>query len=361
LLSISASTNAVALSATGPRFANVQVMRAVAALSVVFGHALHESLRFGVPDWLRQLELWPWGIGVDLFFIISGFIMMATAGSTFGQSGAGWLFMKRRLLRIAPSYWFFTTLMLGAVLLLPTKLDTASFTPQHALLSYLFIPHFAPSGKLQPLLGLGWTLVYEMFFYLAFAFALQWRKAVGLPLLLASFVLLFIAARLEVFSAALNVFWGNSVIFAFLLGVLFWQMLKEHRIEFKFALGFILIGIGSWLLAPLADLESERLLSRSLPALALFSILFFVRPERLGRPGLWLILVGDASYALYLSHPFVIESVKQVLTYRTVNLQRFEWFGSSYAFFATVSSVLIALGFYAVVEREFTKRLVRRF
>jgi peptidoglycan/LPS O-acetylase OafA/YrhL len=161
---------------------SVQVMRAMAALAVCSGHLFHEVYLFNPSSTIKFLNELPWGMGVDLFFVISGYIMMKTSRNCFGRDGAASGFFLKRLVRIVPSYWFFTTLMLISTLLVPQELNSGVFTLPHTIMSYLFIPHFNPrvEGLLQPILGLGWTLVYEMFFYIVFAICLLRKEKEGL-------------------------------------------------------------------------------------------------------------------------------------------------------------------------------------
>jgi peptidoglycan/LPS O-acetylase OafA/YrhL len=80
---------------------SIQILRAVAACLVVFGHALHEtadiSARTGRPP--LNVNVIDWGIGVDIFFVISGFIMIYTTAELFGQPGAMRTFLMRRIIR----------------------------------------------------------------------------------------------------------------------------------------------------------------------------------------------------------------------------------------------------------------------
>jgi peptidoglycan/LPS O-acetylase OafA/YrhL len=86
---------------------SIQVLRAIAALMVVFGHAIglvQHSSPTGSATLISTLRL-PTGAGVDLFFVISGFIMLTSSHKLFAQPGARVEFMRRRLIRIAPLYW----------------------------------------------------------------------------------------------------------------------------------------------------------------------------------------------------------------------------------------------------------------
>ena len=141
---------------------SIQYLRAVAALMVVFHHIINAK------PWLfNPLENYPsLATGVDIFFVISGFIMYVAA-----RNEAPLEFLKKRIIRIVPLYWVATL----AFVIVKTKLHIFSLTPEdwlHIAKSLAFIPHHDPTnpGKIWPYLIQGWTLNYEMFFYLIFLF-----------------------------------------------------------------------------------------------------------------------------------------------------------------------------------------------
>ena len=140
----------------------IQVLRAIAALMVVTQHSRHS-----VPG-SEFLPLFG-GAGVDIFFIISGFVMSYTSpiigGGMKAKLKAADIFFRKRLARIVPLYW----LALAWV----ARRDFS--TPNnHLVEDFLFIPHFhyLHPTWLSPIIIQGWTLNYEMFFYFVFAIAM---------------------------------------------------------------------------------------------------------------------------------------------------------------------------------------------
>src|SRR5512146_2076335 len=89
---------------------SIQILRALAACLVVIGHCLHETAEIAARNGRLPLriDLIDWGIGVDIFFVISGFIMIYTTADLFGQPGAMRTFLTRRIIRIVPLYWLMT-------------------------------------------------------------------------------------------------------------------------------------------------------------------------------------------------------------------------------------------------------------
>jgi exopolysaccharide production protein ExoZ len=91
----------------------------------------------------------------------------------------GWLvFSHRRVIRIVPMYWLATTVKLVVMVLAGEFVLHARLSPLDTVMSYLFLPTRNSDGNVFPLLGVGWTLNFEMLFYLLFALALSLRASV---------------------------------------------------------------------------------------------------------------------------------------------------------------------------------------
>src|SRR5262249_31198174 len=116
------------------------------------------------------------GSGVDLFFVISGFIMVYTNFSTFMQPRAATSFLRRRIIRIVPMYWICTT---GVVLLLalaPQLFSSVQFDWTYVISSYVFLLSQNSAGDIGVVIQTGWTLCFEAYFYLWFALLLNWPR-----------------------------------------------------------------------------------------------------------------------------------------------------------------------------------------
>lgn len=141
---------------------NIQVLRAVAALLVVFYH-LQAMLR----DYAGSGPRTTFGAsGVDIFFVISGFIMFHT---TAGLTRTPWEFLRDRIVRIVPLYWMGTLLIVALYLLGRNPDGVQRLDGGDVLSALLFVPDVRADGVHSPVLTLGWTLIYEMFFYATFA------------------------------------------------------------------------------------------------------------------------------------------------------------------------------------------------
>ena len=157
------------LTSTTTPLISIQVLRAVAALAIVFAHLWPTFVFLGLPTAVANFLLG--AAGVDLFFVISGFIMVYTSKPLFSQPGAPLYFFVRRIVRIVPLYWAATTVVLIFYLKTSFDLSERNLTWMNVIASYLFLPLPHLNGQTEPILGVGWTLNYEMFFYVVFAFA----------------------------------------------------------------------------------------------------------------------------------------------------------------------------------------------
>jgi len=148
----------------------IQGLRAAAAFSVAALHVLHDAIGLDPGGLAASLhDALPWQAGVDLFFVISGFVMVYSSADLFGQRSGRTVFMTRRVVRIVPLYWAATTLFLLIALIAPSAISHDDLTSARIVMSYGFIPAWSSSGFIQPIYSLGWTLNYEMFFYVIFA------------------------------------------------------------------------------------------------------------------------------------------------------------------------------------------------
>ena len=162
---------AARLAARG-RCSSIQILRAVAALGVLVHHTAHEvAAKTGVTVPFREFVVGAGG--VDLFFVISGFVMVYASERLFAQPGASRVFFLRRLARIVPLYWAVTAILVGYVYVAHRIFPPPFITTEGVIASFLFIPWPLPNGVMAPVHALGWTLNYEMFFYAVFALAIM--------------------------------------------------------------------------------------------------------------------------------------------------------------------------------------------
>ena len=251
--------------------------------------------------------------GVDVFFVISGFIMWVVTCRRPPTPGA---FLARRAERIIPLYWLVTLAAAGTALLAPSAFPAMRPTAAHVAQSLLFVPHRDSTGLIAPLIVPGWTLNYEVLFYLLFAVTLlgpaRWRAW------LVSGVLCGLVALRPLGDGA-NALWAtytDPILLEFAAGLwLGWAWSAERLPGRAVAAALMVLGVAGFAATAIAgtDVSGARVLLWGLPAAAL--VTGAVSFERHGRIPRWRALeaIGDASYSIYLVHGLAISAVLRLL------------------------------------------------
>ncbi|CAD7038407.1 acyltransferase [Pseudorhizobium endolithicum] len=270
----------------------IQYLRAFAAVAVVIFHAAERNgLHFAIG-----------AAGVDVFFVVSGFIMMAISERRTMRPAA---FMRDRLLRIAPSYWIVTGIMIfGALIGLFPNLQLEFW---HVVGSFLFVPVPSPNGGyLWPVLVQGWTLNYEMFFYLLFAASLFLRPRLRLPALLAVLGTAVMAGTLQPTGNPQTRFYAEPLVLEFAAGALFSKLWTRGYVPPP-TVGSALVGmsIAGFAAIHFLKLEFDALTCGPLAAALVAGVLSIESGGRLPRMPVANYL-GDASYSIYLWHTLAI-------------------------------------------------------
>ena len=287
------------------KLSNIQVLRGLAALAVVVFHARDEVDGLGIDTQVPTLT--GGAFGVDVFFVISGLVMVHASAPLFGTARSALPFMAQRLARIVPLYWAVTALF---VLLDPTDargtLGRRAFAGFVAL-SLAFVPYAAPiNEESNPVYPLGWTLDYEMAFYLCFALVLALPRRRAVAALGTGFVAL-VALGKAVALPGWVAYLGATQILEFVAGMAVAEMaLSGWRLPGGAAAALSMGGVAAMLVAlPWSDAwwGTWRGIVWGLPAAAVVAGMALWSPRR--DPGpvrRWFERLGDASYALYLVH-----------------------------------------------------------
>jgi peptidoglycan/LPS O-acetylase OafA/YrhL len=326
---------------------SLQYLRGIAAMMVVYCHGFDQL------PWLKAI-MPNFGLsGVDLFFVISGFIMVFV---TAGAEASPIDFFRRRIVRIVPLYWLFNFANAALLLAFPQLFHTAMLTLKHFVLSLFFIPHLSPAvpPSISPFILLGWTLNYEMFFYAMFALALAVSMPRRVPLTVGLLVSLVILGALSVFerSPAFE-FYSNDIVLEFVFGMALAQLfLNGSLARVSRESGWMLIGLGAIGLAAGAYgiAELPRALAFGIPAALMVAGALAAEAGREMRRVQPFLLIGDASYSIYLAHLFPIA------------LERFAWgrlglptegvlAATGFIAVALLGGVLAGIACYLLVER----------
>jgi len=279
--------------------------------------------------------------GVDVFFVISGFIMVAITAR--GEAASPGRFLLQRIVRVVPLYWL--ALLLTVV--------GGSFTAAEIAKSFLFIPYASQRlyGGLYPILPSGWTLNYEMFFYLLFALSLAGPRRLRVPALAALMALWVLAGKfLGPFSGAWANFYSSPLLLEFAGGMLLARVWMTHGAprSLGIALAAIVLGLYS-----LGAAHSRPVIMGGaflIVAAALHPWLAALRSRAL-------LALGNASYSIYLFHPIVQDALAWAST-------RFVWRVSratSYVYLIGAVALSLACGLicYRYVEQPLITRLRR--
>ena len=236
--------------------------------------------------------------GVDLFFVLSGFVM---AHAAVRYNGAGTQYWINRVVRIIPNYWFYTTLLVISIRLLPRGSYLTSWQGSSLVLSYLLIPNTNPNGYGNfPTLYAGWTLTYEMFFYLMLSLTLALNQS--------RFLLISAAALVAVAVGFGDIqFLGHSnlLLLEFVAGMAIYAVYSRRPAILGSRIT-LLVGLAG--ASGVAILIGDGITTRLLIASVMILVCLFC--EELFRsksPAIsFLRSLGDYSYSTYLSHIVII-------------------------------------------------------
>jgi exopolysaccharide production protein ExoZ len=341
------------------RILSIQYLRACAALMVVFHHARDQFTNFPAPFHTTAGQA-----GVDLFFVISGFVMVFV---TTTRERLPRQFLESRATRIIPIYWFYTVSCFLLLCVEPQLFSANEASARHLILSLLFVPHAiaAIPGELNPLVKLGWTLNYEVFFYVAFAAAMfvaaPWRILITTCMLAGLIAARPVGSILGLHFDGVAAFYSNQIIGEFALGMLIARAYLNHKLNWIgpvpaviliiFAFGSMVVG------APY--MATARLAVFGLPAAMI--LVGALAIESRGAIGRWpiLLLIGDASYSLYLVQIFPIAVLRYLWRRLDLSVHGWPW-AILFVACSILAAVLLALFSYLTIERP-SLRWLRRF
>jgi peptidoglycan/LPS O-acetylase OafA/YrhL len=340
---------------------SIQALRAIAALLVLVGHASVALKEKGA-----TFPFFPGGpFGVDLFFVISGFVMVYSSERLFGQPGASVYFFARRLARIVPLYWAATSLWVWFV---------EPYASTKAVLgSFFFTPHIPPE---VPVLLVGWTLIFEMFFYAVFAVALL----AGRPRAVVAVASLFLVS-LALFYPAPNggfgEFWGppaprsfayfaDPIIIEFAFGMVIALLYRSGlRLSIGVTIALVVAGCGwysfavPWIPRPYSCGIAAALIVAGMSLSVMRGPKGPKGPKGIKRGSIAAsaVFLGDVSYALYLTHFLSFVFIAWVAAGLALNPVDYVW---PYFGVMVAMSLLVASATHFGFERPLTKLLQRR-
>jgi exopolysaccharide production protein ExoZ len=279
---------------------SLTVLRAVAATTVIFFHTLAPTGHtFGE-------------FGVDIFFVLSGFVIALVLDSPSLTVGR---FFADRIARIVPLYWLLTFGVFAGTLVAPSLFNSTTANPENLLKSLLFIPYRKESGEIFPMLFVGWTLNYEMMFYLVAALALILARRHRLLFASALILTMYSAVKASGSHSPIASFYSYQRVFEFPLGfTAYWLWRRGVRMTPLLAAcsalaAYVWMAYMDW-----HALASIPLLYYGVPAFLMVMASLSLESSLGSGPLVrGAIFIGDASYAVYLSHPYCVEAARKLL------------------------------------------------
>jgi peptidoglycan/LPS O-acetylase OafA/YrhL len=324
----------------------IQYLRGIAALLVLLHHVAWKNEQHGenLLGWLRIGEA-----GVDIFFVVSGFVMCHATRDPGLRVGD---FVRHRIIRVIPLYWLMTCIALAVFLVMPERVNSSGGETD-VLASFLLLP---TDGKY--LVQVGWTLAYEFYFYLLFSVGLLFERRTGRGLVVAAIVALVAIGQL----GPHGVVWGfltSNLLLEFAAGMLLYSLF-ETRTHLPPLAACALIALGIAILAGCNEvggvgfLSSMRAFDYGAAAVLIVGGVVMLERRVAGRRSRFLEMLGDSSYSLYLSHVFVLGGFALVLG----GLERMGTLASLLMVPAmAAAAVAVAYACYRWVERPMTKAL----
>lgn len=289
-------------------FDSIQYLRFVAASMVVMVHAFQQVARYLNTPGERQFEFG--AAGVDIFFVISGFLMVFITQSREKSAGQ---FLAHRFLRVGPIYWIITLATCLIALVAPQVFYTTVLDLPHIIASMLFIAWPHPIMKdAWPVFTIGWTLNYEFAFYVIFSVALVINHRRRLAITSAILALLVLGGAILQPENAILAFYTNPILLEFIFGMLAAEcVIKGYHLRLGASIILlvafaIVVTVEQMASINFSRVSSGRVLYWGIPATMLFVAAVSLDIQGyIGRSRV-LRLLGDASYSIYLTHMFCV-------------------------------------------------------
>lgn len=340
------------------RFLNIQVLRAVAANAILLTHISSVEEKYGTGVRILPDIVLFGTSGVDLFFMVSGFII-----ATFARDLPWRLFVVDRVTRIYPPYWFYTTLILPLFILYPAAVNTSYSVAPSLWRSYLLLPDVT-----HPLLTVGWTLIHEMYFYAVFAcilavgFRLERAMVVWAGLIIAGYAAF--ESQVDEYNYPEIFLLLHPLTLEFIAGVLIGSLVRSGCVKYNRTA--IAAGV-AWSAALVAfapdlhklffnfDITHIALVG---PAMALIVYGSAARDVRaVSRMPAWAVRVGDGSYSIYLCHILVISAIGRIF----VRLPRPDWLGPGILETGLVVACVVGPNVVGLISHRFLEKPALRF
>lgn len=294
---------------------NIQALRGIAVLLVVLYHIIAVEKKYN-SEFIILPDVFKLGtIGVDIFFIISGFIMVIVTSNYHKNFNKYLKFMYSRLSRIYPLYWFFSLLIVPVLFLKPEWVNSSQVGEVDLVSSFLLYP-----TESKPLIMVAWSLIHEIYFYIVYGILLLFFRRTQIVIFSVLWFVLIVG---------LNVFFDfeNSLILlishpltiefiiGLLLGVFYMKNINNKffiKSNFLLWLPYFVFPIMYVLFLDFFENESLRVITYGIPSAIIVFCALELEKKQVFFNG-FLMKIGDASYSIYLSHVLVLNVVGKLL------------------------------------------------
>jgi Predicted acyltransferases len=296
---------------------SIQVLRGLAAVAVVVDHVTHYMHKsFSGQSWLFSSNIYNvGGFGVDLFFCISGFIMVITSYNKPKGFLQALSFLKKRFVRIYPTYWIYCLLTLALPFILNGKTNLLSKYDNIFLLqSFMLLPAKISEHSFSPFVGQGWTLQYEIYFYLVFAATILLFSGWQVVLACSASIICLLASSMAIdFNEYVNYLISNPIVLDFILGMisaLIYISLSNNgfKVPFKTSIITLILLMMCVSFFVMKKINIERVVLFGIPSFIIITIFSLSSINDNKAINKVLIQIGEASYTIYLAHMILIWS-----------------------------------------------------
>lgn len=283
------------------KFNSIQALRGIAALFVAVSHLAFVGVG---------------AFGVDIFFCISGFIMMYVTEKDTKH------FLAKRLIRIVPLYYLITVFTFILLLVFPSMFMTTTADIWYLVKSFLFIP-YEIDDVIQPIVRVGWTINYEMFFYVLFFVSMKISKKYRVIICSGLLIILAVLGELVALPTVFLQFFCDELLIEFVFGMMSFYLCKkiysilQNREGKKYSVCvvcLIFIIACFWLLIwennnfPVSHFY--RLVNWGIPAVIIFIAVFIL--GCIVKIPKWISYLGDISFSVYLLHYYPITLLSRI-------------------------------------------------
>jgi peptidoglycan/LPS O-acetylase OafA/YrhL len=350
----------------GETFVTIQILRGIAALGVVYFHCVGEGGFSG----FKKTGAW----GVDIFFIMSGFIIAYIVSKNTKN------FIIKRIFRVVPLYFIATFSIVFIAIIFPNLIHGTKISVEKIIKSILFIPYEDELKQNLPILGPGWTLNFEMFFYLIMAFCVFFVKNKKYISIICSVVLIvcmfiFNIVKSESFILEYYRSYNGGLFPEFIYGLLlhnFYCHLKSKQVPpcLLLIVRIICTGIiiSSFVYLIASDVtglyfSGNRNLQKGIPALLLVIASLFLEKNINGKNIVvqFFVLLGDASYVMYLFHYHIIAFLSRVIFQSFIGNNNGIIVEILKLLFTIIVTVIICVYLYKLVDIPIQKKLKKIF